>query len=260
MRLAQGLAPLVALLTVNTLGCSAGIDVARPDAPDPVESAVTEFVSNNPFRNRAPADAATAACIGARLVGRIGRERLAQVGLAGAEGTPSFFAGSMLWPGDIGAAFDRLVTGCTSEVEVRSAGATYARRLANPYFEPSFGEEFCLGEWLLTAGLDPQAAPLPVQARTITADGIEAVSVTVSAVGACLGLGRAVLAGQDPSTGLRPASVDCLLGGSTDADYRALIALTAPLTAPSPDEATAVLGYLGECMTGEELAAVVGLA
>jgi len=260
---AHRLASTLLLIAVIASACSASIEQSRPLAADPVQVAVAEFVATHPFRNQEPVELDVAECIGTRLVGRVGREQLAVVGLTEPAETESFFQASVLWPREVGSTFDRVVTGCTRHLEVRSSGATYAQRIANAYVVPSFGEEFCLGEWLLASGLDPNTAPLPADATDLeSADDEQAAAVEIAAeaVGACLGMGRAVLTVYHAGSSLRPASVDCLLSRDSDLSFRSLIALSSAIPGPEPAEAEALVAYLTDCMTDQEVVTMVGVS
>jgi hypothetical protein len=255
---------LVFSIVVLVSACTASIgqDLAR--APDPVQVAVSEFVSVNSFRNETPVSPADAECISGRLVGRLGRDRLAGYGLSTPADTERFFQASIFWPPELGSAFDRVVTGCLQHLAVRSTGASFASRIANAYVTPTEGEEYCMGEWLMSNELDAATAPLPRDTNAIVAAGdealTEAVLTTTDAVGSCLGLGRAVLTSYQSTESLRPASVDCLLERTSDHTFAELIELATPLPGPDPDIASALFGYLSNCMTDQEVATVVGVS
>lgn len=253
---------LVAVVIGFASACSATVDIALEPAADPVEVALADFVNTQSFRGREPVGAATAECIASRLVGRVGRDALVDVGLTEPSDTTTFFQASVVWPAEFGSAFDRVVTGCERHLEVRSAGATFGGRLANGHVAPTFGEEFCLGEWLLSVDLDAETAPLPADGGTvdhIDPQAVEALRVTTDAVGTCLGLGRSVLSAYNGSESLRPATVECLLKRGTDVDYRTLVALTSALPTPTREAAEDLIGYLSNCMTDQEVATAVGL-
>ncbi len=255
---------LILSIAVLASACTASIDQDLARAPDPVQVAVSEFVSLNSFRNEAPVSVTNAECIGGRLVGRLGRDGLAGYGLSTPADTERFFQASIFWPPELGSAFDRIVTGCLQHLAVRSAGASFASRIANVYVTPTEGEEYCMGEWLMSNELDPATAPLPRDANAILAAGdealTEAVLTTTDTIGSCLGLGRAVLTSYQSTASLRPASVDCLLGRPSDHTFVELIELATPLPGPDPEIAGALFDYLSDCMTDQEVATVVGVS
>ncbi len=255
---------VVLSIAVLAASCTAAIDQDLARAPDPVQVAVSEFVSLNAFRNESAVSTEHAECISGRLVGRLGRDGLAGFGLATPEDTERFFQASIFWPPELGSAFDRIVTGCLQHLAVRSTGATFASRIANAYVTPTEGEEYCMGEWLMSNDLDAATAPLPSDATAIVAAGdealTEAVLTTTDAVGSCLGLGRAVLTSYRSTESLRPASVECLLSRPSDHTFAELVELATPLPGPDPAIASALFGYLSDCMTDQEVATVVGVS
>jgi len=258
---------LLALVTVVMTcagACAASVEAGYTLTPDPVRVALTDYVTTNEIRGTEPMAADAADCVSTRIVSRIGREELARYGLTGPDDVESFFAASVVWPTELHEMFDRVTAGCTRREDVVAFGGTVGRTFASPIVTLTQGEEFCIGEMLVSFGLT--GADVPTASRVTDLDATDdpdeqaLLLVTAKLLDDCLGLGRSVLVAYRGTETLRPASVDCLNELETDSSYVDLVRLTTRLDDPEDDAAAdGLLAFLGRCLTDAELVTVLEL-